>query len=525
MMAFSSVFIPLRTLLEQDFKITACILVITYASARCIYLLNFHPLSKFSGPRIAAVSNIWYAYHWLSRRWPWAVEAALKQYGDIVRIAPNELAFGSPQASIDIYGAHDKSLEKFIKRDIHDYARDKDGGIIWQQDPVKHRQIAKRLAPAFSPKATQAKDPILHRYADLFVDKMRLLGGSDEGVSIPTWVQWLSMDIAAEMAYHHQVNCMRDEKDSDYLRVVLSFNKFSTMTQVLRRFPWLSLLRYLVLPVSLVGKLMQLRQQSLAEMKRRLALKGATEHIDYFEQLLPADGRVPEDPEELLHLSKISTQLMFAGYLPPSDWYYGTFYHLLHNRTCLETVTREIRDTFQDYSEITPQAVVPLPYLTACLKEALRCFNTSALINGMPVYSPGATVDGKYISKGTTCQFSAFSVSRSPRYFRHPLQYRPERWLPPDHRLYDHEFASDDLEAFMPFNHGPGMCSGKEIAWWQARLVIAKVLWSFDLELVPHQDVRLERDLTAWGYWIKPELKAIFRPVDRKAALKVHKTW
>lgn len=520
--------LSLQTVFNEDFKTVALILVITYVAARCIYLLHFHPLSKFPGPKIAAVSNVWYAYHWLSKRWPWAVEAALKQYGDIVRIAPNELAFGNPQASVDIYGAHDKNLETFVKTDIHDFARDKDGGLIWQQDPVIHRQIAKQMAPAFSPKATRAKDPILHRYADLFIEKMNDLGGRKEGISLPTWVQWLAMDIAAEMAYHHQVNCMRDEKDSDYLSIVLSFNKFATMTQVLRRFPWLSPLRFLVLPVSLVGKLMQLRKASLEAMHRRLTLQGATEHIDYFEQLMmpaasssssssAADGapRVPEDPAELLHLSKISTQLMFAGYLPPSDWYYGTFFHLLHDDRggmALGAVTQEVRDALPTNAEITPEAAASLPYLNACLKEALRCFNTSALINGMPVYSPGAVVDGHFVPKGTTCQFSAFSASRSPRHFRDPLRYRPERWLPRDHRLYDDRYADDDLAAFTPFSHGPRMCSGKEIAWWQVRLVMAKVLWSFDLELVPGQDVNLERDLTAWGYWIKPELRVRFVP-------------
>ena len=288
------------------------------------------------------------------------------------------------------------------------------------------------------------------------------------------------------------------------------------MTQVLRRFPWLSWVRFIVLPVSLVGKLMQLRKVSLEEMHRRLTLKGATEHSDYFEQLMPADGHVPENPDEILALSKVSTQLMFAGYLPPSDWYYGTFFHLLHSPRSLADITREIRDAFSSYDEITPEAAATLPYLNACLKEALRCFNTSALINGMPVYSPGAVVDGHFVPKGTTCQYSGFSVSRSSRHFRDPLQYRPERWLPPDHDLFDEKYANDNLEAFIPFNHGPRMCAGKEAAWWQARLVMAKVLWSFDLEMVPGQDVNMERDLKCWGYWIKPELRVRFIRAARK---------
>ncbi|KAI1341981.1 cytochrome P450 [Xylariaceae sp. FL0016] len=504
-----------RAALDQRVGTILLTTTVCYTIARCIYLLYFHPLSRFPGPRIAAVSNAWYAYYWLSGQWPWAVEAAVKQYGDVVRIAPNELVFGSPKAAADIYTSHDKSLETFVKTDIHDFAKEGDGGLIWQQDPIRHRHIAKQVAPAFSQKAIRAMDPIIHHYVDIFVGKMKEIGNAPDGISLLSWTQWLAMDVAAEMAYSHRVNCMKDEKDSVYLSIVLSFNKFATMTQVLRRFPWLGFLRFAVLPVSLLGKLMQLRKASLEEMHRRLSLQGATEHPDYFDHLTPTDGIIPDDPGEILHLSKISTQLMFAGYLPPSDWYYGIFFHLVHNQEALRTLTQEIRTAFTSYEEITPSAAVDLPYLNACMKEALRCFNTSALINGMPVYSPGAIVDGNYIPRNTTCQISGFSMARSPRYFRDPLSYRPERWLPEDHGLYSERYSGDQLDAFMPFSQGPRMCSGKEVAWRQARLVLAKVLWSLDLEKVPGQDVDLEKDLKTWGYWVKPELRVRFVAMDR----------
>ncbi|KAI0195917.1 hypothetical protein F4808DRAFT_327375 [Astrocystis sublimbata] len=35
-----------------------------YVVVRCISLLYFHPLSRYLRPKIAAVSNIWYACHW-----------------------------------------------------------------------------------------------------------------------------------------------------------------------------------------------------------------------------------------------------------------------------------------------------------------------------------------------------------------------------------------------------------------------------------------------------------------------------
>lgn len=83
---------------------------------------------------------------------------------------------------------------------------------MWQQDPLRHRQIAKQVAPAFSQKAIRATDPVIHRYVDLFVNKMKEIGDTPAGIDLSNWVQWLAMDIAADMAYSHQVNCMRESK-------------------------------------------------------------------------------------------------------------------------------------------------------------------------------------------------------------------------------------------------------------------------------------------------------------------------
>jgi hypothetical protein len=66
---------------------------------RYVYLVTLHPLAKYPGPRLAAISNTWYAYYWMRGKWPWTIEQILKQYGDVVRVGPNELVFVSPQAA------------------------------------------------------------------------------------------------------------------------------------------------------------------------------------------------------------------------------------------------------------------------------------------------------------------------------------------------------------------------------------------------------------------------------------------
>jgi hypothetical protein len=37
---------------------------LVYTVASCIYLLYFHPASRFPGPKLAAISYIPYCYYW-----------------------------------------------------------------------------------------------------------------------------------------------------------------------------------------------------------------------------------------------------------------------------------------------------------------------------------------------------------------------------------------------------------------------------------------------------------------------------
>lgn len=178
-----------------------------------IYLLYFHPLSRFPGPRLAAVSNLWYAYHWISGRWPWAVEKALHEYGSAVRIAPNELAFFTPQAFTDIYSPQHRNMEDFVKTNFQNRGKDL-GGLIWEEDPVRHRNVARQVAPAFSARSLRTFEPIIHEYMDYFVARMKEvnLDHKTTGVPLVTWTNWLAMDIAADLAWNEKMHQMRDSK-------------------------------------------------------------------------------------------------------------------------------------------------------------------------------------------------------------------------------------------------------------------------------------------------------------------------
>jgi cytochrome P450 len=180
-----------------------------------------------------------------SGRWPWAVEDALHKYGPIVRIAPHELAFFTPQAFIgtsdyrsssrilcsrvaDIYSPHFKNIEDFVKTNFQNRGRDL-GGLIWEEDPVRHRNVARKISPAFSSRFMRNLEPIVHKHMDYFVTRMEELGANSAGVPLVKWTNWLAMDMSADLAWNEKMHQMRDSiaplprLDCCFLFIILTY--------------------------------------------------------------------------------------------------------------------------------------------------------------------------------------------------------------------------------------------------------------------------------------------------------------
>jgi cytochrome P450 len=122
-------------------------------------------------------------------------------------------------------------------------------------------------------------------------------------------------------------------------------------------------------------------------------------------------------------------------------------------------------------------------------------------LTGLPRISPGAIVEGKHIPKGTHVQSCLWVLARHPDYLHEPLRFQPQRWLPGSHPMHDCEFVNDHLKRLHPFSLGPKVCEGREMAWMQAKLFIAKVLWTYDVLEVEGQDFDLERYLLRYSFF------------------------
>ncbi|KAG8169791.1 hypothetical protein KVR01_000536 [Diaporthe batatas] len=503
-----------------DFKLSlgqclgaAAALIVAYCLARAVYNLHFHPLARYPGPKLAAITDAWWAYSSITGKYPWIIEKVIKQYGDVVRIAPNELVFLKPEAAKDIYLAQEKNLELFVQVG-YDALDTGDGGISGETDPVKHRETAKKLAPAFSARNFKAKEKAVHHHIDLFVQRMKERGSGEQGAELRCWSDWLALDLSADMTYGLMMNQLRDMKDSLLLSATLKLNLFLTMSQITRKFRILAPLVYLTIPPSIWSLMPKLIGMNQEDVKARLERRGQTEHLDYFEQLFPADKPLPEDKKYIYHLENVAGQLLLAGWQPLANQFYSLIFFILKEPEAYGALVEEVRGAIANYDAITSDNTAGLEYLQACAHESLRLHQETT--DGLPRVSPGAIVDGRYIPKGVTCQISYFAAARSPQFFTDPLSFRPGRWLSPEHPRFDPRYKDDNLKASKPFSQGPRGCPGGPIALSVIRLFVAKVLWEFDLEAVSGQDgLSFDRDFRFMTFWERPPFRVRFKPIRR----------
>lgn len=338
------------------------------------------------------------------------------------------------------------------------------------------------------------------------------IGDRGKGAQLRQWSDWLGLDLSMSMTYGADMGQMQDMKDSVFLKSTLKLNLFLTMSQITRKFRILTPLMYLTIPPSIWSSLPKLMAMNSEDVKARIGRRGQTEGLDYFEQLLPTGKPVPQEKSEMLHLQNVLGQLLLASWQPLANQFYSLLFFLLSERDAYEALIQEVRTTFRNYDEISSESTAKLEYLRACLNESLRLHQET--VDGLPRVSPGAVVDGVYIPPGVTCQISYFAAARSARFFTEPLKFRPERWLSPEHPQFSTKYEKDDLKASKPFSQGPRGCPGGHIASSVLRLFAAKVLWQFDLDMAPGQDISFEKDFKFMTFWERPQLFVQFKPAQ-----------
>jgi cytochrome P450 len=151
-------------------------------------------------------------------------------------------------------------------------------------------------------------------------------------------------------------------------------------------------------------------------------------------------------------------------------------------------------------------SVNSLTYMIAVLTETLRIYPPAPASFNRVVPKEGCTIVGSYLPGNTVVAINQWSANHSPSNFTRPDEFLPQRWLG------DPEFENDKKKAMQPFGVGPRSCIGKSLAYAEMRVILAKFLWNFNVQLADGMQGWIEKQKIYLVY-VKPELFVKLTPV------------
>jgi cytochrome P450 len=166
----------------------------------------------------------------------------------------------------------------------------------------------------------------------------------------------------------------------------------------------------------------------------------------------------------------------------------GAFFYLARRPDIQAKLVKEILSTFSSFDEITSGSkLMSCKYLTAFLEEALRMLPPVSAEPARTVLPGGTTVAGHYIPEGLNVSTGLYCLSFNKDYYPEPFTFRPERWIVSDDASLGSsaESVAAAQSASCSFSMGSRGCVGKNLAWLEMRIVIAKALWTYEIKQDP----------------------------------------
>lgn len=230
-----------------------------------------------------------------------------------------------------------------------------------------------------------------------------------------------------------------------------------------------------------------------ARIKERISKEKDKEvRKDMMHYILNAKDSVTSRSFTQFELEAETSLLIAAGADTTSSSLAAGFFYLTlaSSESILQHLQQQLRKEFSDVSSITWAAVKNHTYLRAVVEEILRF--SPAVPSELPrtiLAKPGIEIAGEFIAAGTTVGCSAYVLNHDEEAYPEPFSLKPERWIPQNGGTHLAEVSPlqhpDQIakarEAFCSFSLGSRGCVGKQLAYMELCLVLARVLWTFDL--------------------------------------------
>lgn len=318
------------------------------------YNIFFHPLKSYQGPLLWRASRLPFVWHKFSGTLSTnQMLAMFDQYGPVVRVAPNELAYADAAAWKDIAGHNPKGDENGKWDPFYRPVPDVPQGII-SADRHTHGVLRRQLAHGFSDRSMREQEPIIKAYVDLLMTRLRercangekpldmaswfnfttfdvspswhrIAMGTTHRFTLPLANEWwgeiengfpfsssctdmlcspLSRQIIGDLTFGESFGCLRESNWHAWVKTIFKLNKVGCMMQCAAHWPWFTRTLISMIPKSAMKSHEEHDAFTHNRVLKRIRL-GKTRH-DLIEGLLMKQ-------EELVSQAKATQEVLIQG--------------------------------------------------------------------------------------------------------------------------------------------------------------------------------------------------------------------
>lgn len=198
--------------------------------------------------------------------------------------------------------------------------------------------------------------------------------------------------------------------------------------------------------------------------------RAAPDHIERGD-LLSRLVSMPDMDDDLIRDQLLT--MLIAGHDTSTALLAWTLYLLGAHPAAMTRAQAEVDDVLRG-SPPAMDHLSALSFLDQVIKEALRLYPPIHVSNR--IAATELEFQGYHIPAGTRVMFSIYLTQRHPGCWQEPARFRPERFSP-------EQRGTRPALSYVPFGAGPRNCIGATFAQIEAKIVLAHILQTFDLQL------------------------------------------
>jgi len=465
--------------------------LLMYAVAILIYRICFHPLRGVPGPFLGKITELWRTKRYFQGTWHKDILELHRQYGPLVRLSPNEVSLCDENALDLLYSTASQSL----KTDWYDTwtPHGQVPSFFNVTNPKLHAFLRRRVAGVYSMSSILRMDSRIQSVADALWLRLDGFAGKSLAIDLTDWANYFAFDVVGVLALGEPLGFVKDGNDSkgliasihDYFFLSSTFGYLPGQTKIVFH-PLVGRL----LPGSSGG--MTYFMKFLVQQINRRRQRGPPEQsegdlLDHFLCMKDADGNLVKDSEVMTEAGNI----LGAGADTTAIGISTVLGQLLTHPESYQEVQREIdeaavqirHDNAEALDHIPFRVASQLPFLNACIKEALRLHPSILWQLPRKVPAQGITVKGFYIPSSCTASISPIAQNRCVEIFGSDAdEWRPSRWIVG--RGSSEEQLKKMLKLDATFGYGSRVCVGKHLATVEITKFVSQALYRYDIQLV-----------------------------------------